>query len=73
MYVGNDTMILLLLKGFFIGLFMLIPGVSGGSIAILFNEYDKMVYHTSNLFKEFKKSFFLFVDFVNWWDIRLIL
>lgn len=51
-------MILLLLKGFFIGLFMLIPGVSGGSIAILFNEYDKMVYHTSNLFKEFKKSFF---------------
>ena len=50
-------MIKLLLKGFVIGFFMLFPGLSGGSIAIMLGEYDRIIYNTSNIFKNTKNSF----------------
>lgn len=49
-------MIILILKGIIIGFFMLFPGLSGGSIAIILNEYNRIIYHTSNIFKSFKNS-----------------
>ena len=43
-------------KGGAIGLAMIIPGVSGGTLAVLLGIYDKMIESVGNLFKQFKKS-----------------
>lgn len=45
------------LLGFFIGLAIIVPGVSGATIAIIFGLYSKMVYAFSRLTREFKKCF----------------
>lgn len=47
-----------ILKGAAIGIGMIIPGVSGGTIAVLLNIYEGMIEAISNLKKDFKKSFF---------------
>lgn len=48
--------------GTLIGTAMIIPGVSGGVLAVIFGVYNKMIESLSNLFKDFKRSFtFLFV------------
>ena len=43
--------------GFFIGIAVIIPGLSGGTIAILFKLYDKIISAISNLFKSFAICF----------------
>ncbi len=50
-----------MIKGALIGVAMIIPGVSGGTIAVLLDIYDKLINAISNLKKDFKASFaFLF-------------
>ena len=49
-------MIIIFLKGIIIGFFMLFPGLSGGSIAIILGEYDSIIHNTSNILKNPKKS-----------------
>lgn len=44
------------LKGGAIGAAVIIPGVSGGTLAVILNIYDKMIDAISNLGKDFKKS-----------------
>ena len=44
------------LRGVAIGISCIIPGVSGGTMAILTRCYDKLIGAVSNLFKEFVKS-----------------
>lgn len=52
----------LFLIGILIGTAMVIPGVSGAVIAVIFGVYDKMIFSLVNLFKDFKKHFlFLFI------------
>lgn len=52
----------LFLIGILIGTAMIIPGVSGAVIAVIFGVYEKMIYSLTNLFKNFKKNFlFLFI------------
>ncbi|MDD6327535.1 MAG: DUF368 domain-containing protein [Lachnospiraceae bacterium] len=46
-----------LIKGVFVGIANIIPGVSGGTMAVSFGIYDKMLSAISNLFKDFKNSF----------------
>ena len=46
-----------LLSGIAIGVGAAIPGVSGGTIAVILNVYTDIVTAISNLFKQFKKSF----------------
>lgn len=46
-----------MLKGGAIGLAMIIPGVSGGTLAVLLGVYDKIIDSISGLFKHFKASF----------------
>lgn len=47
--------------GFLLGLAVILPGISGSTIAILFKLYDKLLYSVSNIFKKFKVCFlFLF-------------
>ena len=45
-----------LLAGMGIGVGSAIPGVSGGTIAVILKVYDKLIWAISNLFKEFKKA-----------------
>lgn len=46
-----------LAKGIVIGAAMIIPGVSGGVLAVIMGIYDKLLKAVSNLFKDFKKNF----------------
>ncbi len=48
--------ILLLLKGFVIGIAFIIPGVSGGTVAFYLGIYDRIIHAIGHLFSEFKKS-----------------
>jgi len=48
--------IILALKGFLIGIAFIIPGVSGGTVAIYLGVYDKLLHAIGNVFTEFKKS-----------------
>lgn len=43
------------LLGFFIGLAVIVPGVSGSAVAIIFRLYEKLLYAFGNLLKRFKK------------------
>ena len=45
------------LLGFFIGLAVIVPGVSGSTVAIILKLYDKFLYAVGNLFKQFKACF----------------
>ena len=44
------------IKGIFIGIANIIPGVSGGTIALSMGIYDKLIGAVSNFFKDWKKS-----------------
>ena len=43
-------------KGAVIGLANIIPGVSGGTMAVSMGIYDRLIHCITHLFKEFKKS-----------------
>ena len=43
-------------KGALVGVAMIIPGVSGGTIAVLLNIYDKLIGAIGNILKDFKNS-----------------
>ena len=45
--------ILDLLRGIVIGIANIIPGVSGGTMAVSMGIYDKLIGAVSNLFKDF--------------------
>lgn len=47
---------ILFLKGIFMGVANIIPGVSGGTLAISLNIFDSLIWSINNLFKDFKKS-----------------
>jgi putative membrane protein len=46
----------LMLKGLVVGSSMLLPGVSGGTMAIILGIYDRLIKSLSNIFKDFKRS-----------------
>lgn len=45
-----------LLKGMVMGVANIIPGVSGGTMAVSMGIYDKLIHCVTHLFKEFKES-----------------
>ena len=54
--------ILLFIKGFIVGCGKIIPGVSGGMLAIIFGIYDKGINAIANFFKDVKSNTkFLFI------------
>lgn len=57
----ND--LLTILKGFIIGSSMSIPGVSGGTMAILLGIYDKLISSVSNFLKDIKGNIIFFIKF----------
>ena len=50
-----------IIKGVFIGIANIIPGVSGGTMAVSMGIYDKIIYSLTHLFKETKKCIQLLV------------
>ena len=53
----NKTWLKIFLAGIGIGVGAAIPGVSGGTIAVILKVYEKIIWAVSHLFKEFKKAF----------------
>ncbi len=53
-----------LIKGVFVGIANVIPGVSGGTMAVSFGIYDKLLNAISGLLKSFKKSFFTLLPII---------
>lgn len=49
------------IAGVFIGISNVIPGISGGTMAVVFNVYDKLIEALSLNFKSIKKNFFFLV------------
>lgn len=60
----NDKFLARGLLGFLVGLAMIIPGVSGSTIAIIFKYYHKILYAMSNLLKKFKLCFLFLLPIV---------
>lgn len=56
--------LMLLLKAYIIGSSMTVPGVSGGTMAIILGVFDKLIYALNNIFKDFKNSFLFLLKFV---------
>jgi len=50
-------MIINFIKGIFIGLALVIPGLSASTFAVVTGLYDKIIFAANNLRKDFKKSF----------------
>ena len=55
--MNTKSRALALLLGVFIGLAVIIPGVSGSTIAIIFGLYTSMLYAIGNIFNDFKRCF----------------
>lgn len=51
-------------KGIAIGVSMIIPGFSGGTIAVLMNIYDKILEAITGIFKHFKASLLVLIPLV---------
>jgi putative membrane protein len=50
------SFIILICKGFLIGLAFIIPGLSGGTVAMYLGVYEKLVHAIGKIFKEFRQS-----------------
>lgn len=55
--------LMLMLKGFIIGSSMSVPGVSGGTMAILLGIYDKLIGAISNFLKDIKGNTIFLIKF----------
>ena len=49
--------LVLFIKSIVVGMFMLVPGISGGTLAIILNIYEGLLSSLSHLFKNFKSNF----------------
>ena len=45
-------------KGVLTGASMLVPGISGGTMALIFGYYDRLINAAAGIFKNFKKNIF---------------
>ena len=56
-YIGMKNWLKTFLAGMAIGFGSAVPGVSGGTIAVIFGVFNKIIWAVSNLFKHFKEAF----------------
>lgn len=52
-----------IIKGFIIGSTMMVPGVSGGSMAMVLGIYGKLITAVSSFFKDIKKNLLFLIQF----------
>jgi putative membrane protein len=62
--VKSKEFLMNMAKGAGIGVAVIIPGVSGGTLAVLMNVYDKMIDSIGNLRKDFKNSFMFLLPII---------
>ncbi|MGB4985481.1 MAG: DUF368 domain-containing protein [Erysipelotrichaceae bacterium] len=55
--------IVVFIKGLVVGATMLVPGVSGGSMAMILGIYQKLIQSVNNILNNFKKSFLFLTIF----------
>ncbi|MBE6158074.1 MAG: DUF368 domain-containing protein [Firmicutes bacterium] len=55
--------LILMIKGFFFGIANIIPGVSGGTMALTMGVYEEMIEVISHFFKDIKKSLNFVIPF----------
>lgn len=60
----NEKIVKRGMLGFLLGLAVIIPGVSGSTIAIIFKLYHKILHSIANLFKNFKHSFMFLLPII---------
>lgn len=53
----------LILKGFIVGSTMMVPGVSGGSMAMVLGIYDRLISSVSSFFKDWKGNALYLIQF----------
>jgi len=53
----NMEIIINILKGVVISISQIVPGVSGGTIAIVLGIYDKLIHAVNNIIKDFKNQY----------------
>lgn len=53
-----------IIKGVIMGIANIIPGVSGGTMAVSMGIYDDIIYSITHLFKEFKKCILILLPYV---------
>ena len=51
-----------IIKGMIIGISMMVPGVSGGTMAIVLGIYDKLVHSVASIFKDLKSNLLFLVQ-----------
>ena len=54
--------IITIIKGMVIGIATLVPGVSGGTMAIILGVYDDLIHSISSFFKDWKKHSILLIE-----------
>ena len=52
-----------MIKGMLMGMAFIIPGFSGGTVAVVLGVYNGFIHAITGLFKEFKRSFFYLLPF----------
>lgn len=59
-----------IVKGLVVGVANIIPGVSGGTMAVVMGIYDKLIGAVSDLRKDFKNSvlYLLPIELVQFWE-----
>ena len=60
-YKNFKEILISVFVGFTIGMSVIVPGISGSTIAIVMKVYDKMMYAFSNLFKRFALCFLFLI------------
>lgn len=63
MKINLKSNLIIMLKGFIIGSSMSVPGVSGGTMAILLGIYDKLIGAISNFLKDIKGNIIFLMKF----------
>ena len=64
--------LILFIKGFIMGIANVIPGVSGGTLAVILGIFKDFVGSISNIFKSFKKSILFLLPIVIGMGVAII-
>lgn len=60
------------LKGIVIGFASIMPGISGGTMAVSMGIYDKLIYAMNHLFSEFKKNLLFLMPILSGMGIAIV-
>jgi putative membrane protein len=63
-YKNPKEVLISIIVGFSIGLSVIIPGISGSTIAMVLKVYDKLMYSFSNVFKRFKDCILFLIPII---------